>query len=798
MGVTEYSGFSKTTPPQWNDFKQRQQQKEAVVVALLGGYNDILIGSVIMANTKVTDADALAFHMEPTPGKFEITATVPMTTQRDLSLAYSPGVAVPCLKISENPELAYDYTNKGNLVAVISNGTAVLGLGNLGALGSKPVMEGKAVLFKRFADVNSIDIELDTEDPDEFIKAVTLMGPTFGGINLEDIKAPECFIIEQALKEVMDIPVFHDDQHGTAVICAAGLINALYLSGKKIQDVKIVLNGAGAAGIACIELLKSMGAKNNNCVVCDTKGVIYQGRTEGMNQWKSAHAISTELRTLSEAMVGADVFLGVSVKGAVTQDMVKNMAENPVIFAMANPDPEITPEEAHEVRDDAIVATGRSDYPNQVNNVLGFPYLFRGALDIHARAINDEMKIACARALAELAREDVPDEVALAYGKKLSFGRDYIIPTPFDPRLIYRIPPAVAQAGMTTGAARRPIIDMDGYQLSLKTRMDPTASILRGINARARSAQARMIFSEGHDERVLRAAVMYQREGFGKSIVVGRESVVKAKLEEAGLGDAIGEIEIANAATTPHLDTYKEYLYNRLKRKGFDQTDVLRLTGRDRHVFGSLMLAHGHGDGLVTGVTRKSAHVLDLINHVYDVGPHDGAVGVTAVLSKGKIILIADTLVHEWPNEHDLADIAERGAGVARALGLEPRVAFVSFSTFGYPISERAEKMRIAPEVLEQRGVDFEFEGEMAVDVALNIEEMKKYPFSRLSGPANVLVVPARHSASISVKLLQEMGGATVIGPILTGIDKPIQICSTVSSVSDILNMAVIAACNIR
>jgi len=751
-----------------------------------------------MANNKVTDEDALAFHLEPTPGKFEITATVPMTTQRDLSLAYSPGVAVPCLKISENPELAYDYTNKGNLVAVISNGTAVLGLGNLGALGSKPVMEGKAVLFKRFADVNSIDIELDTEDPDEFIKAVKLMGPTFGGINLEDIKAPECFIIEQALKEEMDIPVFHDDQHGTAVICAAGLINALHLSGKKIQDVKIVLNGAGAAGIACVELLKSMGAKHNNCVVCDTKGVIYQGRTEGMNQWKSAHAVATEMRSLGDAMVDADVFLGVSVKGAVTQDMVKKMAENPVIFAMANPDPEITPEEAHEVRSDAIVATGRSDYPNQVNNVLGFPYLFRGALDIHARAINDEMKIACARALAELAREDVPDEVALAYGTKLSFGRDYIIPTPFDPRLIHRIPPAVARAGMDTGAARRPIIDMDGYELSLKTRMDPTASILRGINARARSSQARMIFSEGHDERVLRAAVMYQREGFGNAIVVGRESVVKAKLKEAGLGDAVAEIEIVNAATTPHLDTYKEYLYNRLQRKGFDQTDVLRLAGRDRHVFGSLMLAHGHGDGLVTGVTRKSAHVLELINHVYDVGPHDGAVGVTAVLSKGKIVLISDTLVHEWPNENDLADIAERAAGVARALGLEPRVAFVSFSTFGYPISERAEKMRIAPRVLAKRGVDFEFEGEMAVDVALNIQEMKKYPFSRLSGPANILVVPARHSASISVKLLQEMGGATIIGPILTGIDKPIQICSTVSSVTDILNMAVIAACNIR
>ena len=751
-----------------------------------------------MANNKVTDADALAYHLEPTPGKFEITATVPMTTQRDLSLAYSPGVAVPCLAIAKNPELAYDYTNKGNLVAVISNGTAVLGLGNLGALGSKPVMEGKAVLFKRFADVNSIDIELDTENPDEFINAVKLMGPTFGGINLEDIKAPECFIIEQALKEVMDIPVFHDDQHGTAVICAAGLINALHLSGKLIQDVKIVLNGAGAAGIACIELLKSMGAKHNNCVVCDTKGVIYQGRTEGMNQWKSAHAISTELRTLDEAMVGADVFLGVSVKGAVTSEMVASMAPDPVIFAMANPDPEITPEEAHEVRPDAIVATGRSDYPNQVNNVLGFPYLFRGSLDIHARAINDEMKISCARALAELAREEVPDEVALAYGTKLSFGRDYIIPTPFDPRLIYRIPPAVAKAGMDTGVARRPIVDMAGYELSLKTRMDPTASILRGINARARSAQARMIFSEGDDERVLRAAVMYQRQGFGKSIIVGREKDVRARLEAAGLGDAVDELEIVNAANTEHLDSYKEYLYQRLHRKGFDQTDIHRLASRDRHVFGSLMLAHGHGDGLVTGVTRKSAHVLDLISHVFDVGPHDGAVGVTAVLSKGKIVLISDTLVHEWPDENDLADIAERGASVARALGLVPRVAFVSFSTFGYPISERAEKMRIAPEVLQQRGVDFEFEGEMAVDVALNVQEMKKYPFSRLTGPANVLVVPARHSASISVKLMQEMGGATVIGPILTGIDKPIQICSTISSVNDILNMAVIAACNIR
>ncbi|MBO9429222.1 NADP-dependent malic enzyme [Sulfitobacter sp. 1A13368] len=746
---------------------------------------------------RITSEEALAFHLEPTPGKFEISATVPMTTQRDLSLAYSPGVAVPCEAIAESPETAYDYTNKGNLVAVISNGTAVLGLGNLGALASKPVMEGKAVLFKRFADVNSIDIELDTEDTEAFINACKLMGPTFGGINLEDIKAPECFIIEQRLKEEMDIPVFHDDQHGTAVICAAGLINALHLSGKKIEDVKIVLNGAGAAGIACLELLKAMGAKHDNCIMCDTKGVIYQGRTEGMNQWKSAHAANTELRTLEEAMKGADVFLGVSVKGAVTPAMVASMADNPVIFAMANPDPEITPEEAHEVRMDAIVATGRSDYPNQVNNVLGFPYLFRGALDIHARAINDEMKIACAHALAQLAREDVPDEVALAYGRTLSFGRDYIIPTPFDPRLIHRIPPAVAKAGMDTGAARRPIIDMDAYEVGLKSRMDPTASILRGINARARANQARMIFAEGDDPKVLRAAVMYQRAGLGKALVVGREDDVRAKLEEAGMADAVRELEVVNAANTQHLATYKDFLYGRLQRKGFDRKDIHRLASRDRHVFAALMLAHGHGDGLVTGATRKSAHVLERLNHVFDANAEAGAAGITALLHKGRIVFIADTLVHEWPDENDLANIAESGARVARHLGLEPRVAFVSFSTFGYPVSERAEKMHLAPEVLDQRGVDFEYEGEMTVDVALNAASQANYPFSRLTGPANILVVPARHSASISVKLMQEMAGATVIGPILTGLDKSIQICSSTSTANDILNMAILAACKV-
>ena len=704
---------------------------------------------------------------------------------------------MPCLKIAEDPSDAYKYTAKGNMVAVISNGTAVLGLGNLGALASKPVMEGKAVLFKKFADIDGLDLEVDTKDTEKFVEAVAMLAPSFGGINLEDIKSPECFIIEQQLRERLEIPVFHDDQHGTAVICAAGLINALHLSGKKIEECRIVLNGAGAAGIACLELVKAMGAKHDNCIMCDTKGVIYQGRSEGMNQWKSAHAARTDLRTLEEAMAGADVFLGVSAKGAVTQAMVESMAENPVIFAMANPDPEITPEEAHEVRPDAIVATGRSDYPNQVNNVLGFPYLFRGALDIHARAINDEMKIACAEALAAIAREDVPDEVGLAYGKQLAFGRDYIIPTPFDPRLIHRIPPAVAKAGMETGAARRPIIDMEAYEETLRGRMDSTAPIIRSINNRARQAQARMIFAEGDDPRVLRAAVMYQRNGLGKALVVGREDDVKQKLEEAGLADAFRELEIVNAGNTRYLDTYKDFLYQRLQRRGRDLKDIHRMAARDRHVFASLMLAHGHADGLVTGATRKSAHVLERINTVFDADAQHGAVGVTALLLNGRIVLISDTLVHEWPEQHDLATIAERAADVARHLGMEPRVAFVSFSTFGYPVSERAQKMHLAPQVLDERGVDFEYEGEMTVDVALNPKAQEAYPFQRLTGPANILVVPARHSASISVKLMQEMAGATVVGPILAGIDKSIQICSTNMTANDILNMAVLAACKV-
>ncbi len=747
--------------------------------------------------TRITDEDALAYHLAPTPGKLEVRASTAMTTQRDLSLAYSPGVAVPCEAIARDPALAYDYTTKGNMVAVISNGTAVLGLGNLGALASKPVMEGKAVLFKRFADVNSIDLELDTEDPEAFINAVKLMGPSFGGINLEDIKAPECFIIEQRLKEEMDIPVFHDDQHGTAVICAAGLMNALRISGKKIEDCKIVLNGAGAAGIACIELIKAMGARHDNCIACDTKGVIYQGRTEGMNQWKSAHAAHTDDRTLKDAMHGADVFLGVSVKGAVTAEMIASMAQNPVIFAMANPDPEITPEEAHAVREDAIVATGRSDYPNQVNNVLGFPYLFRGALDIHARAINDEMKIACAEALADLARQDVPDEVAMAYGRKLQFGRDYIIPTPFDPRLIHVIPPAVAKAGMDTGVARRPIIDMDSYELALKSRLDPTASVLDGLFNRARRAQARMIFAEGDDERVVRAALTYRRSGLGQALVVGRRDEIAAMLEASGQPDAIDEIEVVNAGTVDNLQQMADYLYARLQRKGLDQRDCYRLASRDRHVFAALMLAHDMADGMVTGATRKSAQVLSQIGLVFDATAADGAVGISAILHNGRLILIADTLVHEWPEREDLANIAEQAAKVARSLGLEPRVAFCSFSNFGYPVSERAEKMHHAVEALDARNVDFEYDGEMTVDVALNADVMRQYPFCRLSGPANIIVVPARHSASISVKMMQELAGATVIGPILSGIDRQVKLTSTTATVRDILHMALMAACRV-
>jgi len=740
------------------------------------------------------DEEALAYHFTAPAGKLEVVATKPMATQRDLSLAYSPGVAAPVRAIAEDPETAFDYTARGNMVAVISNGTAILGLGNLGALASKPVMEGKAVLFKRFADVNCIDLELDTEDADEFINAVKLLGPSFGGINLEDIKAPDCFIIEQRLREEMDIPVFHDDQHGTAIICVAGLINALHLTDRKIEDVKIVLNGAGAAGIACIELVKSLGAKPENCIACDTRGVIYQGRESGMNQWKSAHAIKTEARSLADAVKDADVFLGVSAKGALTPEMLLSMASSPIIFAMANPDPEITPEDAHEVREDAIVATGRSDYPNQVNNVLGFPFIFRGALDVNARTINEEMKIAAANALAQLAREDVPDEVAAAYGGRTTYGPEYIIPAPFDPRLIHVIPMAVAQAAMDTGVARRPIMDMEAYELSLRARLDPTANMLEALTSRARNEQRSVIFAEGQDERVLRAAVSYARAGLGEAIVVGRQAEVALMLKDGGMADAINDITVMNSELTEHLDEYTDMLYAKLQRRGFLRRDCYRRVARDRHIFSSAMLAAGHADAMVTGVTRKSAVVLDDIGRVFDTRQGQKVVGVSAVLTQGRTVLVADTMVHEMPTGPELADISEQAAGVARRLGLEPRVALLSYSTFGYPTSERSDNLREATLLLEERGVDFEFDGEMAADVALDPDAMAAYPFCRLTGPANVLVMPARHSASISTKMLQQLEGTTVIGPILTGLERPVQICAMNATVSDILNMAVIAA----
>ncbi|MGB0193443.1 MAG: NADP-dependent malic enzyme [Candidatus Micropelagos thuwalensis] len=742
----------------------------------------------------IGDREALRFHSRGKPGKLEINPTKPMATQRDLSLAYSPGVAVPVRAISDNPDASYDLTSRGNMVAVISNGTAILGLGNLGALASKPVMEGKAVLFKRFADVDSIDLEIDTEDPDQFINAVRYMGPSFGGINLEDIKAPDCFIIEQKLREEMDIPVFHDDQHGTAIICVAGLINALHLTGRDIKETKVVMNGAGAAGIACLELLKAMGLPSNNAILCDTKGVIFTGREEGMNQWKSAHAVKTDSRTLAEAMQGADIFIGLSVKGALTGEMLKSMAKDPIIFAMANPDPEITPEEAHEIRPDAIVATGRSDYPNQVNNVLGFPYIFRGALDVQATTINEEMKIACAEALAALAREDVPDEVAAAYNdERLRFGPNYIIPVPFDPRLIRDIPPAVAKAAMETGVARKPIVDMDAYRDRLSARLDPAAGSLQVIFNKVRQKPKRMIFAEGEQEQVIRAAIAYKDAGLGEPVLIGRDEIVLENMKSIGLGDR-DDLEIANTSKSERVNDYAAYLYNRLQRKGFLERDVMRMVSNDRNIFGSCMLALGDADAMITGVTRNYSIVLEQVTKVIDPLPGKRMIGVSMILTRGRTVLVADTNVHDMPNGEELADITEQTAETARALGYEPRVALLAYSTFGHPEGDRSRYVRDAIKILEHRCVDFEFDGEMAADVALNKDVRIMYPFSRLKDNANVLVMPAIHSASISTKMLGELGGATVIGPMLIGMSKPVQIVRIGCTSSELLNMAAIAA----
>jgi malate dehydrogenase (oxaloacetate-decarboxylating)(NADP+) len=747
------------------------------------------------ARVSVTDQEALDFHARGRPGKLEITPTKPMATQRDLSLAYSPGVAAPVKAIAADPATAFDYTARGNLVAVISNGTAILGLGNLGALASKPVMEGKAVLFKRFADVDSIDLEIDTEDPEAFVNAVRHLGPSFGGINLEDIKAPECFMIESRLRELMDIPVFHDDQHGTAIIAAAGLINALELTGRDIKSSRLVINGAGAAAIACAELVRSLGFPAANITLCDTKGVIHHGRTEGMNQWKAAHAVETSARTLAEALNGADIVFGLSTKGALTPAMVASMARDPIIFAMANPDPEITPEEVAAIRDDAIMATGRSDYPNQVNNVLGFPYIFRGALDVRATTINEEMKIAAARALADLARQDVPDEVAAAYrGNRPKFGRGYIIPVPFDPRLISAIPPRVAAAAIATGVARRPIADIEAYRRQLSARRDPVASTLQRISDRVRRRPKTCVFAEGEEEQVMRAAVSYVAQEHGAAILVGREDRIRDNAARAGIDLDRRGVSIANARISRRAAAYTEHLYSRLQREGFLLRDCQRLINQDRNHFAGAMVALGDADCMVTGATRNYSAVLADVTRCIGARPGHRMIGVSLALCKGRTVLIADTAVHEMPDAEELADIAEEAARVARRLGYEPRVALLAYSTFGNPPSERSVKIRDANALLEARRVDFEFDGEMAADVALNPELMAAYPFCRLTGPANVLVMPAFHSASIATKLLQELGGATVIGPLLVGVNRPVQIVSLGAKDADIANMAALAA----
>jgi malate dehydrogenase (oxaloacetate-decarboxylating)(NADP+) len=745
------------------------------------------------SNVKFSEAEALEFHSKGRPGKIEIVASKPMATQRDLSLAYSPGVAVPVRAIAENPALAYDYTAKGNLVAVISNGTAILGLGNLGALAAKPVMEGKAVLFKRFADVDSIDIELDTEDPDKFIEAVALMEPSFGGINLEDIAAPECFIIEQALRERMKIPVMHDDQHGTAIISAAGLINACHLTGRSLKDIKLVVNGAGAAAIACTELIKAMGVPHDHVIMCDRKGVIYQGR-EGLDQWKSAHAVKTEARTLEEALRGADAFFGLSAAGALKPEMVKHMAKKPIIFAMANPDPEITPPDAKKARPDAIVATGRSDYPNQVNNVLGFPFIFRGALDVRATTINEEMKIAAARALAELARQQVPEEVAAAYGGKAHcFGPDYIIPAPFDPRLMEIVPAAVAQAAMDSGVARKPIEDMDAYRTTLRSRLNPTTSVLTLAYDAARANPRRVLFAEGEEDVVLRAAIAFRDGGYGIPLLVGRDNVYE-RLKALGVEDP-QSFQVFNSRNYPRVPELADYLYQRLQRRGYMHRELERIVNQDRNIFAALLLAMGEADVMITGVTRPYAQAFRQIRRVLDPQPGVTPFGIHVMVGQSHTVFVADTTVTERPNGEQLAEIAIQTAQVARRMGHEPRVAFLSYSNFGNPEGSFLERIRDAVKIMDGRtDVDFEYEGEMSPDTALDPELQKLYPFMRLTGPANVLVMPGLQTANISAKLLRELGGDAVIGPMLVGMEKQVQIAPMSASASDLVTLAVLAA----
>jgi malate dehydrogenase (oxaloacetate-decarboxylating)(NADP+) len=751
-----------------------------------------------MKKTKIdhyTDKEALEFHTQNKPGKIEINSSKPMTTKRDLALAYSPGVAVPVQAIYNNPETAYDYTSKGNLVAVISNGSAILGMGNLGALASKPVMEGKAILFKRFADIDSIDLEIDSQDSDEIINSIKNFACSFGGINLEDIAAPDCFIIEEKLKEILDIPVFHDDQHGTAIITTAALLNALDISGKSIKDIKVVVNGAGASAIACTNLFKNSGVPNENIIMLDRKGVVYSGRTEGMDQWKSAHAIDTKKRTLEEALDGADVFLGLSAKGALKKELVKTMAKNPIIFACANPDPEITPEEIMEVRDDAIIATGRSDYPNQVNNLIGFPYIFRGALDVRATSINEEMKVAAANAIAKLAREDVPDEVVAAMGgDRPKYGKDYIIPSTFDPRLISVIPAAVAKAAMDSGVAKKNIKDFETYKDQLKQRLDPSVTIMQGINSHIKKNQKKIVFADGEDENTLKAAIAFKNSKLGIPILVGKKEKIKERIKEIGYNENF-DIKIVNSQDSEKREKYVKFLFKKMQREqGLLERDCDRLVRNDRVIWASCMVACGDADGAVTGNTRRFGASLDKVTQVVDVRPGEIMFGLNLVVAKGKTIFVGDTSVNEYPSSEELAEIAISAARVVKLFGFVPKVAFVSHSTFGQPLTSRTKHIKKAVEILKDKNVDFDFDGDMQPDVALNDEYKELYPFSTIVGNANILIMPGQHSAAISYKMMKSLGDTRVIGPLLIGLGQPIEIAPLRSSSSEIINLASVAA----
>ena len=741
-----------------------------------------------------TEKEALDFHTEKKPGKIEIISSKNMTTKRDLALAYSPGVAAPVRAISENPATAYDYTSKGNLVAVISNGSAILGMGNLGALASKPVMEGKAVLFKRFADIDSIDLEINSQNTQEIINSIKNFAPSFGGINLEDIAAPDCFVIEERLKEILDIPVFHDDQHGTAIITTAALINALDINKKSIKKVKIVINGAGASAMACANLFKKKGVPQKNILMVDRSGVIYKGR-KNLNQWKANQAIETSDRTLEDAIKNADVFLGLSAKGALTKKMVKKMSKNPIIFACANPDPEIIPEEVEEVRDDAIIATGRSDYPNQVNNLIGFPYIFRGALDVRSKTINEEMKIAAADAIAQLAREDVPDEVVAAMGgERPHYGKDYIIPSTFDPRLISIIPAAVAKAAMDTKVARKKIENFDLYQEQLKQRLDPTVTIMQGINGYIKKNQKKIVFADGEDENTLKAAIAFKNSKLGIPILVGKKETIQKQIKKIGYSENF-DIEIINSKDKPKREKYVKYLFKKLQREqGLLERDCDRLIRNDRVIWASCMVACGDADGVVTGNTRRFGASLKKITQVVDARPGEIMFGLNMIVHKGKTIFVGDTSVNEYPTSEQLAKIAISSARVVRLFGFDPKVAFVSHSTFGQPSTSRTKHIKDAVEILREKKVDFEFDGDMQPDVALNAEYKNLYPFSKIVGNANILVMPGQHSAAISYKMLKTLGDTKVIGPLLIGLGLPIEIAPLRSSTSEIINLASIAA----